>query len=108
MCYLYGRLLLILLNYALCPALRAALWAQKRRELSVLNLVRHFQAVADQWFQMLFESPLALRRFLHQVCATAQRLVAKASRNRRTSAQLLRESLKAQNDCIEFPLALAA
>ncbi len=108
LCYLYGRLLLILLNYALCPALRAALWAQKRRELSVLKLVRHFQAGADQWFQRLFQSPLALRRFLHQVCATAQRLVAKASRKRRTSAQLLRESLKAQNDFIEFPLALAA
>jgi hypothetical protein len=108
LCYLYGRLLLILLNYALCPALRATLWAQKRRELSVLKLVRHFQAVADQWFQMLFQSPLALRRFLHQVCATAQRLVAKASRNRHTSAQLLRESLKAQNNFIEFPLASAA
>ena len=108
LCYLYGRLLLILLNYALCPALRAALWAQKRRELSVLKLVRHFQAVADQWFQMLFQSPLALRRFLHQVCATAQRLVAKASRKRRTSAQLLRESLHTQNDFIEFTAALAA
>jgi hypothetical protein len=108
LCYLYGRLLLILLNYALCPALRATLWAQKRRELSVLKLVRHFQAVADQWLQRLFQSPLALRRFLHQVCATAQRLVAKASRNRRTSAQLLRESLQTQNDFIEFTTALAA
>jgi Transposase DDE domain len=108
LCYLYGRLLLILLNYALCPSLRAALWAQKRRELSVLKLVRHFQAVADQWLQRLFQSPLALRRFLHQVCATAQRLVAKASRKRRTSAQLLRESLQTQNDFIEFTTALAA
>jgi hypothetical protein len=108
LCYLYGRLLLILLNYALCPSLRAAVWAQKRRELSVLKLVRHLQAVADQWFQRLFQSPLTLRRFLHQVCATAQRLVAKASRKRRTSAQLFRESLQAQSNCIDFPLALAA
>lgn len=108
LCSLYGRLLLILLTYALCPSLRAAVWAQKRRELSVLNLVRHLQAGADQWLQRLFPSPLALRRFLHQVCATAQLLVAKASHKRRTSAQLLRESLQTQNDFIEFTTALAA
>jgi len=34
--------------------------------------------------------------------------VAKASRKRRTSAQILRESLTAQNDFIEFTPALAA
>jgi hypothetical protein len=108
LCYLYGRLLLILLTYALCPALRAAVWAQKRRELSVLKLVRHLQAVAEQWLQMLFRAAADLRHFLHQVCTTAQRLVTKASRKRRTSAQRLRESLAVHNDFIEFPLARAA
>ena len=47
LCYLYGRMLLILLNYALSPQLRTTLWVRKRRELSVLKLVRHFQAFAD-------------------------------------------------------------
>jgi Transposase DDE domain len=108
LCYLYGRLLLILLTSALCPALRAAVWAQKRRELSVLKLVRHLQAVAAQWLQMLFRTEAELRHFLPQVCTTAQRLVTKASRKRRTSAQHRRESLNVQNDCLEFPLALAA
>jgi Transposase DDE domain len=108
LCYLYGRLLLILLTYALCPALRAAVWAQKRRELSVLKLVRHLQAIAEQWLQLLFRAAAELRHFLHRVCTTAQRLVIKASRKRRTSAQRLRESLSVQNDFIEFPLALAA
>jgi hypothetical protein len=108
LCYLYGRLLLILLTYALCPALRAAVWAQKRRELSVLKLVRHLQAVAEQWLQMLFRTEADLYHFLHQVCTTAQRLVTKASRKRRTSAQHLRESLNGQNDFLAFPLALAA
>jgi Transposase DDE domain len=108
LCYLYGRLLLILLTYALCPALRAAVWAQKRRELSVLKLVRHLQAVAEQWLQMLFRAAADLRHSLHQVCTTAQRLVTKASRKRRTSAQRLRESLAVHNDFIEFPLARAA
>src|SRR5215831_13164964 len=32
LCYLYGRLLLIVLTYALCPALRSSVWLQQRRE----------------------------------------------------------------------------
>ena len=108
LCYLYGRLLLILLTYALCPPLRARLWEQKRRELSVLKLVRHLQAVAEQWLHALFQSVATLRHFLSRACASAQRLVAKAARKRRTSAELLRESLVAPNDCNEFTRALAA
>ena len=108
LCYLYGRLLLILVNYALCPPLRAALWTKNRRELSVLKLVRHLQASADQWLHALFQAEADLRHFLSRACATAERLVAKASRKRRTSAQILRESLRAQNDFIEFTEALAA
>jgi hypothetical protein len=60
------------------------------------------------WLQVLFQSAADLRRFLQQGCATAERLVAKASRKRRTSAQRLRESLHIQNDFIEFTMALAA
>lgn len=108
LCYLSGRMLLILLTYALCPALRTRVWAQKRRELSVLKLVRHFQALADRWLQVLFQSPFELYRFLHRACATAERLVAKASRKRRTTAQLLRESLRTQNDPLELAVAVNA
>jgi Transposase DDE domain len=108
LCSLYGRLRLLLLTYARCPALRAAVWAQKRRELSVLNLVRHLQAIAEQGLQMLFRAAADLRHCLRQVWRTAQRLVIKASRKRRTSAQRLRESLSVQNDCRALPLALAA
>jgi hypothetical protein len=108
LCYLYGRLLLILLNYALCPHLQARLWRKKHREVSLLKLVRHFQAVADQWLQVLFQPAVDLRFFLHRACASAERLIAKASRKRRTSAQLLRESLSRQTDFIEFTEALAA
>jgi hypothetical protein len=108
LCYLYGRLLLILLNYALCPPLQARLWQTKHRELSLLKLVRHFQALADRWLQVLFQTAPALQLFLHQACAAAERLVAKASRKRRTSAQRLRDSLTTQNDFTEVPLALAA
>ena len=37
---------------------------------------------------------IAGRRFLTRACATAERLVAKALRKRRTTAQILRESLE--------------
>jgi hypothetical protein len=108
LCYLYGRMLLILLNYALCPQMRATLWLKKKRELSVLKLVRHFQALAEQWMQAIFQSELALRRFFHRACATAERLVAKASRKRQTTAQILRESLGQQHESIELTAAVHA
>jgi hypothetical protein len=72
LCYLYGRMLLILLNYALCPPLRATLWRKKKRELSVLKFVRHFQALAERRMQAIFQSAFELRHFLHRACATAE------------------------------------
>lgn len=107
LCYLYGRMLLILLTSALSSPLRVAVW-QQHRELSLFRLARHFQANADHWLQSLFQSPLQLTTFLSRLCATAERLVRKAARKRRTSAQLLRESLGAQIDFFEPTLALAA
>jgi hypothetical protein len=108
LCYLYGRMLLILLNYALCPQLRHTLWLKKKRELSLLKLVRHFQALADRWMQAIFQSELALRRFLTRACATAERLAAKASRKRRTTAQILRASLGQQHESVEFAAVVNA
>ncbi len=104
LCYLYGRMLLILLTYALYPQRRATVWLKKKRELSALKFVRHFQALAEQWMHVIFQSELALRRFLQRVCATAERLTVKASRKRRTTAQILRESLGQQCE----PVACAA
>ena len=108
LCYLYGRLLLIVLVYALCPALRTALWTRQQRELSFLKLVRYLQAFADRWLQALFESTAILGHLLSHICVCAQRVIAKASRKRRTSAQRLRKSIETQNDCIEFTIKLAA
>jgi Transposase DDE domain len=108
LCYLYGRMLLIVLTFALCPSLRAAAWQKQHREVSLLKLVRHFQASADQWFQALFQSGGQLARFLARACAAAERLVTKEVRNRPTSAQSLRNSLELQLDFFEPTLALAA
>jgi hypothetical protein len=108
LCYLYGRMLLIVLNYALCPHIRHHLWFKKKRELSLLKLVRHFQALADRWMHAIFQSEFVLRRFLQRACATAERLVAKAVRKRQTTAQILRESLSQQHEAIEFATAVNA
>jgi hypothetical protein len=108
LCYLYGRMLLILLTYALCPTLRATVWQKQQRELSLLKLVRHLQAGADYWLQTLFQGAPKLRAFLVRACAAAERLVMKAIRKRRTSAQRLRDSLGPQPDFFEPALALAA
>lgn len=107
LCYLYGRLLLIVLAYALCWALRTGLWSREQRELSVLKLVRYLQALADRWCQTLFEPPSTLRHWLSLVCGCAQRVIVKTSRNRCTSAQRLRQSLAGQNDFIELTIKLA-
>jgi len=107
LCYLYGRMLLILLTSALSSPLRVSVW-QQQRELSVFKLARHLQANADSWLQHLFRPPLQLTTFLSRLCTTAERLVRKAVRKRRTSAQRLRESLGTQEDFFEPSLALAA
>jgi Transposase DDE domain len=107
LCYRYGRMLLILLTSALSSPLRVTVW-QQHRELSLFKFVRHCQANADHWFQCLFQPPLPLTTFLSRLCAAAERLVRKAVRKRRTSAQRLRESLGSQDDFFEPTLALAA
>jgi hypothetical protein len=107
LCYLYGRLLLILLTSALSSPLRVTVW-QQHRELSLFKLVRHCQAHAEQWLHRLFHPPSQLHAFLSRLCGSAERLVRKAVRKRRTSAQRLRVSLGAQNDFFEPTLALAA
>ena len=101
-------MLLIVLNDALGPHIRHHLWFKKKRELRVLKLVRHFQALADQWMHAILQSEFALRRCLQRACATAERLVAKAARKRQTTAQILRESLRQQHEAIAFVALVTA
>jgi hypothetical protein len=95
-------------TFALGAAVRTTVWQKQHREVSLVKLIRHFQAGAEQWLRVLFQSPQQLTTFLAQVCAAAERLVRKAGRNRRTSAQRLRDSLGPQADFFEPVLALAA
>jgi hypothetical protein len=108
LCYLYGRMLLVLLTYALYPQVRSTLWVKKQKELSLLKFVGHFQALADSWMKVIFQSELAMRRFLQEACGDAERLAAKASRKRRTSAQTLRESLDQLTESIDVVVEVSA
>jgi len=101
-------MLLILLTYALYPQMRATGWLKKKRARSGLKVVRHFQALADRWMHAIFQSELTLRHFLQRACATAERVAAKASRTRRTTAQRLRESLNQQHESIAGAAAVNA
>jgi len=106
--YLYGRMLLILLHDALCPQLRSPLWLKKKRELSVLTRVRHFQALAEPWMQAIVQSELALHHFLQRACESAERVAVKASRRRQTTAHILRESLRKHSESVAFVEAVNA
>ncbi len=108
LCYLYGRMLLVLLSYALYPQIRSTLWLKRQRELSVVKVMRHFQSMADSWMKVIFRSEFELRHFLQDACSSAERLAAKASRKRRTSAQILRESLGQRIKSIEVTAAANA
>jgi hypothetical protein len=72
------------------------------------KFVSHFQALAESWMKVIFKSELALWRFLQEACDEAERLAAKASRKRRTSAQTLRESLNQPSKSIDVAAAVGA
>lgn len=101
-------MLLTWLNDALCPHRRARLWRKRTRELSLLKLMRHLQTVAASGMQAIFQSEFVWRRFLTRVCATAERLTAKASRTRQTTAHILQESLRKPHESVVLAEAVNA
>ena len=101
LCYLYGRLRLTALTFALCPSLRAVVWQQQQREVSLLKLVRHLQAGADQRLQALFQSGVAAHWLLPRAWAVAQCLAPKEVRNRPPSAGTATQELGAHVDFLK-------
>ncbi len=101
-------MLFMVLHDALCPQRRATLWWRKRRARSVLKLVRPFQAFADRGMQAIFRSAIALSHFFKHACATAERLVGKASRKRRTTVHILHESLSQHRESAALVRAINA
>lgn len=98
----------MLLHDALGPQTRATLWLPYPRALSLLTCARHFQALAASWLQAIFPSACALYHFLQRACTTAERLAAKAVRKRRTTAQILCDSVQNQGETLVFMEAVSA
>ena len=87
-------MLRMLFHDALCPQPRATLWVQYQRELRRLTCARHFQALAASWLPAIFQSACERSHVLPRACATAERLAAKASRKRRTTAHILPDTIR--------------
>jgi hypothetical protein len=58
--------------------------------------------------QGIFQSEIEMYYFLTHVCATAERLVGKASRKRRTTAQILRESVSQHRESAALAMVINA
>jgi hypothetical protein len=101
-------MLRMLLHYARCPQTRATLWLPPQRALSLLKVVRHFQALAARGLQALLPSACALSRLLQRACTTAARLAAKAVRKRRTTAQIRQDDLRSSRDSQAFSAVVNA
>ena len=105
---LSGRRRRMLWQYALGPQTRATLGLQDQRALSRLQFARPFHALAASWLQAIFPSACALYHFLPRACTTAERLAAKAVRQRRTTAQILCDRLQNQGETVVFMEAVSA
>jgi hypothetical protein len=81
---------------------------QKKRELRLLKRRRHLQALAASWLQALFQAAFVWPRVRVRVGATAERLVVKASRPRRTTAHILQDRLCQQHAAVGLTEAVNA
>jgi hypothetical protein len=82
--------------------------SQAHLTLMSWHLLRHFQALAARGMQAIFQSELELHRFLQRACAAAERLAAKASRKRRTTAQILQEDFRQPLESVASAAAVSA
>lgn len=88
-CFIYGRLIMMVIMAFLNGSVKRHLWNTKRREASFLKVVRHFQVKAHR-FLCLMTDPIALARFLWDEFLEACRLCKMDIRNRPSTAQKLR------------------
>ena len=88
-CFIYGRLIMMVIMAFLSGAIRGYLWNSKTREASFLKVIRHFQVKAYR-FLCLMTDPVALAKFLMDEFQEACRLCQMDIRKRLSTAQKLR------------------
>ena len=88
-CFIYGRLIMIVIMAFLFGSIRRHLWTKRGREASVLKVVRHFQIKAYKALFVIMDSE-SLASFLFTEFLEACRLCMMDSRTRLTTDQKLR------------------
>ena len=88
-CFIYGRLIMIVIMTFLFGSIKRYLWKTRRREASLVKVIRHFQVKAYKALTVLLDTE-ALGRFLSTEFFEACRLCMMDSRKRPTTEQKLR------------------
>jgi len=88
-CFIYGRLIMIVIMAFLFGSIRRHLWKERGREASLLKVIRHFQAKAYKALSVIMDSE-SLASFLSTEFLEACRLCMMDSRKRPTTTQKLR------------------
>jgi hypothetical protein len=88
-CFIYGRLIMMVIMAFLNGSVRHHLWNMESREASFLKVIRHFQVKAYR-FLCLLTDPIGLARFLWDEFLEACRLCKMDIRKRLSTAQKLR------------------
>jgi hypothetical protein len=88
-CFIYGRLIMIVIMAFLFGSIKRHLWNTRGREASLLKVVRHFQIKAYKALSVIMDSE-SLASFLFTEFLEACRLCMMDSRKRPTTDQKLR------------------
>ncbi len=88
-CFIYGRLIMIVIMAFLFGSIRKHVWKTRGREASLIKVIRHFQVKAYKALSVLLDAE-SLASFLFAEFLEACRLCMMDSRKRPTTAQKLR------------------
>lgn len=97
-CFIYGRLIMMVIMAFLSGSIRRHLWNTKRRELSFLKAVRHFKLKAYKALSLI-SNPMSFAKFLIDEFLEACRLCMMDSRKRLSTAQRMRMASSASPLC---------
>ena len=88
-CFIYGRLIMMVIMAFLSGSIRRHLWNTRKRELSFLKAVRHFKLKAYKALSFI-SNPISFAKFLMDEFLEACRLCMMDSRKRLSTAQKMR------------------
>lgn len=90
-CFIYGRLIMMVIIAHLYGSMRRYLWKTKKRELSFLKTVRHFQIKAFRALSLMVES-VSFTAFLRDEYLSACRLCMMELRKRPSTVSIIRSA----------------